>query len=304
MILNNNNNYHTPVMLDEVVWLMNIKPGGIYVDCTLGSGGHTLGFLEFLGSKIQIIGIDKDKEAISTAKQKLRCFGDAVTYVQGSFSKLQDIVENLNIMQVDGVLFDLGVSSYQLDKPERGFSYMEDGPLDMRMNQDTGKSAKDLINSLSANELAYIFKTYGEERWAVRISKFIEKWRKESPITSTTQLVNLIKAAIPSRARRTGPHPARRTFQALRIAVNKELNELELGLTQANEILSPGGRLVAISYHSLEDRIVKTMFRQKSKDKNYNSLRVLTKRPIVPCKEEIMFNPRSRSAKLRAAEKF
>jgi len=304
MTQNSKREYHTPVMLDEVVWLMNSKPGGVYIDCTLGSGGHALGLLEFAGAGARIIGIDRDQDAISTAKQELRHFSDNVTFVHGKFSDLQDIVMSLNVAQVDGILFDLGVSSYQLDEPERGFSYMEDGPLDMRMNRGNGQSARDLVNNLPAEELRDILKIYGEERWAVRIAEFIVRRRDKAPIVTTGELVDIVKAAIPARARRSGPHPARRTFQALRIAVNRELDELRLGLDQAIKILCPGGRLVVISYHSLEDRIVKTMFLRMSGSKNQDCLRILTKKPIVPCEEEVISNPRSRSAKLRAAEKF
>ena len=211
---------------------------------------------------------------------------------------------SLNVAQVDGILFDLGVSSYQLDEPERGFSYMEDGPLDMRMNRGNGQSARDLVNNLPAEELRDILKIYGEERWAVRIAEFIVRRRDKAPIVTTGELVDIVKAAIPARARRSGPHPARRTFQALRIAVNRELDELRLGLDQAIKILCPGGRLVVISYHSLEDRIVKTMFLRMSGSKNQDCLRILTKKPVIPCEEEVISNPRSRSAKLRAAEKF
>lgn len=304
MTQNSKREYHTPVMLDEVVWLMNSKPGGVYIDCTLGSGGHALGLLEFAGAGARIIGIDRDQDAISTAKQELRHFSDNVTFVHGKFSDLQDIVMSLNVAQVDGILFDLGVSSYQLDEPERGFSYMEDGPLDMRMNRGNGQSARDLVNNLPAEELRDILKIYGEERWAVRIAEFIVRRRDKAPLVTTGELVDIVKAAIPARARRSGPHPARRTFQALRIAVNRELDELRLGLDQAIKILCPGGRLVVISYHSLEDRIVKTMFLRMSGSKNQDCLRILTKKPVIPCEEEVISNPRSRSAKLRAAEKF
>lgn len=296
--------YHTPVMSDEVVWLIHPRPGGVYIDCTLGSGGHALGLLEFAGAGAQVIGIDRDQDAISAAKERLNIFRDTVTFVHGNFSDLQDIVKNLGILKADGILFDLGVSSHQLDEAERGFSYMEDGPLDMRMGQETGPSAKDLINTLSAEEIASILKTYGEERWADRIAEFIVKRRDKAPVTTTGELADIVKAAIPAKARRSGPHPARRTFQALRIAVNQELDNLHAGLDQAIRILRSGGRLVVISYHSLEDRIVKTTFLKMSSPKGQDSLRILTKKPIVPCMEEIIANPRSRSAKLRAAEKF
>ncbi len=304
MKANPQTDYHTAVMTDEVVWLMHPKPGGVYIDCTLGSGGHAHRLLEFVCDDAQVIGIDRDQDAISAAKQRLKCFRDTVTFVHGNFSDLQDIVENLRIPQVDGILFDLGVSSYQLDEAERGFSYMEDGPLDMRMNQGAGLSAEDLVNTLSVKEITDILRTYGEERWAARIANFIVERRDKAPITTTGELVEIIKAAIPARARRSGPHPARRTFQALRIAVNHELDNLHEGLEQAMKILSAGGRLIVISYHSLEDRIVKTTFLEMSDPRNHGSLRILTRKPIVPCREEVIANPRSRSAKLRAAEKF
>ncbi|NLS45571.1 MAG: 16S rRNA (cytosine(1402)-N(4))-methyltransferase RsmH [Firmicutes bacterium] len=291
-------------MLDEVVWLLNPRPGGIYIDCTLGSAGHSLSLLELKGTQIQIIGIDKDKDAILAAKEKLVPFTEVVTFIHGNFSKLKDIMGSIGIPHADGILFDLGVSGFQLDKTERGFSYMKDGPLDMRMGQEGDLCAKDLVNNLSGKEIAEILKTYGEERWAARIARFIVERRIKEPIVTTGQLVDVIKAAIPAGARRTGPHPARRTFQALRIAVNHELDNLRTGLNQAINLLRTGGRLVVISYHSLEDRIVKTTFLNESRLKKQGSLKILTKKPLIPCKEEIISNPRSRSAKLRAAEKF
>lgn len=304
MKTNESKQYHTPVMLDEVVWLLNPRPGGIYIDCTLGSAGHSLSLLELKGTQIQIIGIDKDKDAILAAKEKLVPFTEVVTFIHGNFSKLKDIMGSIGIPHADGILFDLGVSGFQLDKTERGFSYMKDGPLDMRMGQEGDLCAKDLVNNLSGKEIAEILKTYGEERWAARIARFIVERRIKEPIVTTGQLVDVIKAAIPAGARRTGPHPARRTFQALRIAVNHELDNLRTGLNQAINLLRTGGRLVVISYHSLEDRIVKTTFLNESRLKKQGSLKILTKKPLIPCKEEIISNPRSRSAKLRAAEKF
>ncbi len=300
---NNAEEYHTPVMMDEVIWLMRPKHGGVYMDCTLGSGGHSLGLLEFVGDGAQLIGIDRDEDAISAAKQRLKGFHDAVTFVRGNFCDLKDIADNLGLSQVDGVLLDLGVSSYQLDEAERGFSYMEDGPLDMRMGEDAGLSAGDLVNTLPAEEITSILRTYGEERWAARIAEFIVTQRDRMLITTTGELVDIIKAAIPAGARRSGPHPARRTFQALRIAVNRELDNLHAGLDQAVKLLDPGGRVIVISYHSLEDRIVKTTFLDMSR-MSQDGLRILTRKPLVPCEEEIIANPRSRSAKLRAAEKF
>ena len=304
MKVNLRDEYHVPVMPDEVVWLMRPKQGGVYVDCTLGSGGHAYRLLEFAGQGAELIGIDRDQDSILAATQRLERFCDAVSLVHGNFGDLSEIIENLGISHVDGILFDLGVSSHQLDEAERGFSYMEDGPLDMRMNGNEGQSAGDLINTLPVEEIAGILKVYGEERWAGRIAEFIVRRRDEMPISTTGELVEIIKAAIPARARRAGPHPARRTFQALRIAVNRELDNLEAGLEQAMKVLCRGGRLVVLSYHSLEDRIVKTAFQDASGARGQGKIRILTRKPLRPCKEEVTANPRSRSAKLRAAEKF
>ena len=294
--------YHTPVMMDEVIWLIRPKQGGVYIDCTLGSGGHALGLLKFAGAATQLIGIDRDENAILAAKERLKEFLDTVTFVRRNFSNLQDITKNLGILQVDGVLLDLGVSSYQLDEAERGFSYMEDGPLDMRMGEDADVSAEDLVNTLSARDITSILRTYGEERWAARIANFIVRRREKTPITTTGELVDIIKAAIPAGARRFGPHPASRTFQALRIAVNQELDNLRAGLNQAVKVLSPG-KTDSHFLSFLEDRIVKRTFLDMSRMKQ-NGLRVLTRKPLVTCEEEVIANPRSRSAKLRAAEKF
>lgn len=291
--------YHVPVMRDEVLWMLRPRPGGIYLDCTVGGGGHAAAVLEHAGPGASLVGIDRDPEAIEFAGRRLAPFAGAFRLVQGNFADLAGILGDLGIEQVDGVLFDLGVSGHQFDDAGRGFSYMSDGPLDMRMDMGAGPSARDLVNTLPGDELARILREYGEERWASRVASFIVERRKRGPITTTAELVDVVKQAIPAAARRSGPHPARRTFQALRIAVNDELGSLARGLDQAVEAVRPGGRVVAISFHSLEDRMVKRKFAE-----GRDRLRTITTRPLVPCDEEVRANPRSRSARLRAAERF
>ncbi|MGE5592505.1 MAG: 16S rRNA (cytosine(1402)-N(4))-methyltransferase RsmH [Betaproteobacteria bacterium] len=293
--------YHVPVMRDEVVWMLRPRPGGTYVDCTVGSGGHAEALLEHAGPRAFIVGIDRDPEAIEFAKGRLARFAGSFRLARGNFADLSRILGDLGIERVDGVLFDLGVSSHQFDDPRRGFSYMGEGPLDMRMDMgvEPGPSAADLVNSLSNEELARMLRDYGEERWASRIARLIVERRRRGPITTTSELVDLVKQAIPAPARRSGPHPAKRTFQALRIAVNDELGSLVRGLDQAVESVRPGGRIVAITFHSLEDRVVKRKFAEDRR-----RVRTVTARPLVPPDEEVLANPRSRSAKLRAAEKF
>lgn len=291
--------YHVPVMRDEVLWMLRPKPEGIYVDCTVGGGGHAEAVLEHAGPGAFLVGIDRDPEAIEFAGRRLARFAGAFRLVQGNFADLASILGDLGIKRVDGVLFDLGVSGHQFDDAGRGFSYMSDGPLDMRMDMGAGPSARDLVNTLPCEELARILREYGEERWASRIARFIVERRKHRPITTTAELVDVVKQAIPAAARRSGPHPARRTFQALRIAVNDELGSLARGLDQAVEAVRPGGRVVAISFHSLEDRTVKRKFAE-----GRDRVRTITTRPLVPCDEEVRANPRSRSARLRAAERF
>lgn len=306
---------HTPVMVKEVVELLAVKPDGIYVDCTIGGGGHAEAILKSLGPSGRLVGLDRDPEALAAAEKRLGN-DPRVTLVRADFRHLAATLAGLTIHEVDGILYDLGVSSYQLDTPARGFTYWEDVPLDMRMDPEAPVTAADLVNNLSVWELAKIIAEYGEERWASRIAEFIVKEREHRPITTTGQLVEVIKKAIPAGARRLGPHPARRTFQALRIAVNQELDALKESLGQALKLLRPGGRLVVLSYHSLEDRIVKEFIREAAAtcvcppdapvcrcDKK-PLLRLLTKKPRTPTGEELGRNPRSRSARLRAAEKL
>ncbi|HBI27500.1 MAG TPA: 16S rRNA (cytosine(1402)-N(4))-methyltransferase, partial [Peptococcaceae bacterium] len=276
---------------------------GIYVDCTLGSGGHAKEMLRLIGPTGRLIGFDKDEFALKRSKEVLAPYLEQVIFIYSDFRQMVEILHDLQIDKVDGIIFDLGVSSNQVLEPERGFSYNYDAFLDMRMDQSSATTAADLVNTLPEKELADIIFRYGEERWARRIASFIVDWRKKSSVTTTGQLVEIIKAAIPARARRTGPHPARRTFMALRIAVNDELTGAEAGLRAGISLLKQGGRIVAISFHSLEDRIVKNVFREYGHHSR-NEIRILTKKPIIPDDAEVKANSRSRSAKLRAAEKL
>jgi 16S rRNA (cytosine1402-N4)-methyltransferase len=294
--------------------MLKIIPGGVYVDCTVGGGGHFLKILEAVGDNGIVVGIDRDENAISAVKNKI---GERhnIILVHENFRNIKKIMRGLGFEKANGILYDLGVSSYQLDEKERGFTYKEDAPLDMRMDKNQKLRAEDLVNDLPERELAQIIKEYGEERWAARISNFIVKYRMKERIKTTGQLVEIIKKAIPAGARRTGPHPAKRTFQALRIAVNGELESLRQSLYDAVDILISGGRLCIISFHSLEDRIVKQTFNYFSSEcicppglpvcrcNKKKLLEVVTKKPITPEKNEIEDNPRSRSAKLRAAQK-
>lgn len=294
---------HIPVMLETALDLLALKEGGTYVDCTLGGGGHAGEILRRIGPGGRLIGFDKDGKALERIKDVLAPYLDRVTLVKRDFRHLALVLQKLEVVQVDGILFDLGVSSYQLLDPERGFSYNYDAPLDMRMDEGSQTTAKDLVNYLSEGELAAIIFRYGEEKWARRIARFIVEQRKKAPITTTQQLVEIIKDAIPAAARRKGPHPARRTFQALRIAVNDELAGIEEGVRAGIPFLRAGGRIVVITFHSLEDRIVKNIFREYA-GASPKVLQIITKKPLVPSPEECRQNPRARSAKLRAAEKL
>ena len=306
---------HEPVLFHETIQALKPKAGGIYVDCTLGAAGHSLGLL-CAEPTIRIIGIDQDLEALERAKYRLTSFSKQVVLVRDNFRNLQDILENLHIAHVDGILMDIGVSSPQLDDGERGFSYHQDARLDMRMNQENPLDAWNMVNTYSEQELTEIIADYGEERWAKRISQFIVAERVIAPIDTTGELVNVIKKAIPAKAREGGPHPARRTFQALRIAVNDELGALHSALEQAVEALAPGGRLAVITFHSLEDRIVKNYFQEcigrcicppnlpVCTCGNKAVVRQITRKPIVASQQELESNPRARSAKLRVVEKI
>lgn len=310
---------HRPVMPAEVLEGLNIRPGGVYVDCTLGGGGHSEAILIKLNDSApggRLVALDRDPEALAAAANRLAPYKSRVDLVRSDFAYLGDVLGRLGLDRVDGVLFDLGVSSYQLDNPSRGFSYQHDAPLDMRMDPGQEITAEDIVNNLPVDELTRIIRAYGEERWASRIAEFIAIERKQRPVKTTWQLVEIIKKAVPAGARRQGPHPARRTFQALRIAVNKELEILGGAVRQGVQALLPGGRICVITFHSLEDRIVKELFRQLATPCSCprefpvcvcggkKEIIAITKRPLVPSAAEARENPRSRSAKLRVAEKL
>ena len=300
----------------EVLEYLSPRPGGVYVDGTLGGAGHARLILEATSPDGMLIGFDRDPAALEVARERLASFGERFRPVPGNFSEMGRVLAELGVDGVDGFLLDVGVSSHQLDTAERGFSFLTDAPLDMRMNTLVPGTAADLVNDLDEHELARIIKEYGEERWARRIASFIVKARVDGPIERTLQLVDIIKGAIPRGAWEERIHPATRTFQALRIAVNDELGSLERGLESALGLLRPGGRGVVISFHSLEDRIVKTMFRRYAQGctcpkelprcvcGGVPRLRILTGRPVVAGDVEVAENPRARSAKLRAAEKL
>ncbi|CDZ24435.1 Ribosomal RNA small subunit methyltransferase H [[Clostridium] cellulosi] len=308
------NYHHLSVLLHESIEALNIKPDGIYVDGTAGGGGHSFEIASRLKTG-RLIAIDRDPDAIKAAGKRLEPFKDRVTLVNANFSQLSQILNDLGIPAVDGILLDLGVSSYQFDVPERGFSYNYDAPLDMRMSK-SGISARDIVNSASQDELARILREYGEEKFASRIASHIVFAREKKPIETTFELSEIVKSAIPAAARRSGPHPARRTFQALRIAVNGELDELGALLDDALSLLAKGGRLAVITFHSLEDRMVKQRFLSWAQGctcppdfpicvcGHKPQVVIPKKKGIEPSKEEIEINPRSRSARLRFCEKL
>lgn len=306
---------HVSVLLNECIENLNIKEDGIYVDCTMGGAGHSKEIAKRLSDKGRLICFDQDINAINVAKERLAEFGDRVTIVHSNFENIKEEILNLGIEGIDGVLADLGVSSHQLDEASRGFSYMNDAPLDMRMDNRCKYSAWDVVNEYSEDELHRIIKEYGEENWAKRIAKFIVEARAEKTIDTTYELVEVIKKAIPKKARIDGPHPAKRTFQAIRIEVNNELGVISKMIDDAVSIMNPGGRICIITFHSLEDRIVKKEYKYLSLDcvcppelpfcqcDKESEVKIITRKPILPTKEEIEVNPRSRSAKLRVAEK-
>lgn len=305
---------HVSVLLDECIDGLDIKPDGIYVDCTLGGAGHSSHIVRKLSEKGRLIGIDQDKDALKAAGERLQEFKN-VTLVHSNFYNIDSILENLNIEKVDGILMDLGVSSYQLDEGERGFSYMKDAPLDMRMNREDKLSAYEVVNDYSEDELTRIIRDYGEEKFARRIAKFIIERREERPIETTFELVELIKNAIPAKARREGPHPAKRTFQAIRIEVNSELSILNRTIEDGVKRLNKDGRMAIITFHSLEDRIVKIKFKELATEcicprefpicicNNKAKVKLVSRKPIDPTEKEVEENPRSRSAKLRVVKK-
>ncbi|MDP2654021.1 MAG: 16S rRNA (cytosine(1402)-N(4))-methyltransferase RsmH [Candidatus Omnitrophota bacterium] len=289
---------HIPVMYREVLEWLRPSAGAFIVDCTLGLAGHSRMIVEMIGPQGRVIGIDRDKHSLALAAERLQQFSGQCDLVHDDFRHLDKILSARGVSQVDGILLDLGISSFQMDNPQRGFSFRSDGPLDMRMDQESYISAYDLVNSLSEQEIAAILRNFGEERWHSRIARYLVSHR---PFQSTQELREAIVKAVPSSSLRQKIHPATRSFQAFRIAVNRELEALQITLERAADFLKPGGRICVISFHSLEDRIVKQQFRSWAQEGNF---RVLTKKPIQPMEDEIVENPRARSAKLRAAEKI
>ena len=306
---------HVSVLLNECIEALNIKEDGIYVDCTLGGAGHSSEILKKLSPIGVLIGIDQDINALNASKEKLKEY-DNVIYVHDNFINIENILNNLGISKVDGILMDLGVSSYQLDVAERGFSYMQDAPLDMRMNRDNDFSAYDVVNNYSAEEITNVIRNFGEEKFAKRIAQFIVDKRANKPVETTLELVDIIKAAIPAKFRRDGPHPAKRTFQAIRIEVNQELQILNKTIEDGVRALNKEGRMLVITFHSLEDRIVKVKFKDLQDPckcpKEFPIcacgkkpiVKIMSRKPIVPSTIEVEENPRSRSAKLRVCEKI
>jgi 16S rRNA (cytosine1402-N4)-methyltransferase len=306
---------HKPVLLEEVIEGLNIRPDGIYVDGTLGGAGHSKEIVKKLNGG-KLIGIDQDPEAIKAATERLQIYSDRTEIVKNNYENMPQILKERNIEKVDGILLDLGVSSYQLDTPDRGFSYMSDAPLDMRMDTERETTAFDIVNSYSEQELFRIIRDYGEDRFAKNIAKHIVAARAEKKIETTFELNAVIKASIPAKVRETGGHPSKRTFQAIRIELNRELEVLQNGLEAMIDLLKDNGRLCIITFHSLEDRIVKTAFNTAEKPcicppgfpvcvcGRKSKGRHITKKAITPTDEEILDNPRSKSSKLRIFEKI
>lgn len=307
---------HTSVLLYETVDSLNIRPDGIYVDGTLGGGGHASLVLNRLGEQGRLIGLDQDADAIAAAGERLKEYGDRVTVIRTNYENIKDALASQGISGADGIYLDLGVSSYQLDTADRGFTYREDdAPLDMRMDQRNTQTAKDIVNGYSEMELYRIIRDYGEDRFAKNIAKHIVKARQEKEIETAGELTEIIKASIPAKVRATGGHPSKRTFQAIRIELNRELQVLEQSIDTMIDLLNPGGRLSIITFHSLEDRIVKNKFRENENPcicppefpvcmcGRKSKGRVVTRKPVLPSEEELAANKRSKSAKLRVFEK-
>ena len=302
---------HVPVMLDECISALDIKPGGVYVDGTLGGAGHSFHIAK---RGVRLIGIDRDINAITAAKARLDGFD--VTFVRDNFNNIKNILDDINVPKIDGVLLDLGVSSHQLDTPERGFSYRYDAPLDMRMNTDDAVTASDIVNTYPKEELEKILFEYGEERYTKSIVRKIIETRSKKPVRTTFELCDIVRSSIPQKSVKGEKHPEKRTFQAIRIAVNNELLGLSKAIEDFTDVLNPGGRIAVITFHSLEDRIVKNTFSDLAKGcicpkefpvcvcNHKPSLKIITKKPILPSKDELLRNSRSKSAKLRVAEKL
>lgn len=306
---------HQSVLLEETIGGLRVDPDGIYVDGTLGGAGHASEVCKLLSAKGRFIGIDQDQDAIIAASERLQEYEDRTTIIRSNYCNMVSELHRLGIEQVDGILLDLGVSSYQLDNAQRGFTYREDVPLDMRMDQRQSKTARDIINGYSELELYRIIRDYGEDKFAKNIAKHIVLARTEKPIETTGELTEIIKRAIPMKIRATGGHPAKRTYQAIRIELNRELEVLKESLDEMIDMLSDGGRICIITFHSLEDRIVKNIFRKNENPCTCPSNfpvcvcgkepkgKVITRKPILPSEEELAVNPRSKSAKLRIFER-
>lgn len=306
---------HISVLLEETIDSLNIKPDGIYVDGTLGGGGHSFEICKRLGTNGRLIGIDQDNDAIKAASERLAEYKDKVTIVHSNYQNIDVVLSELNIDKVDGIILDLGVSSFQLDNVERGFTYREDTPLDMRMDQTTTLTARDIINEYSEFDIYRIIRDYGEDSFAKNIAKHIAIARENKPIETTGELNEIIKAAIPAKVRQKGGHPSKKTYQAIRIELNKELEVLENSLDKMIKLLNSGGRLSVITFHSLEDRIVKNIFRRNMNPcicppafpvcacNRKATGKIITRKPIIPEDEEIINNKRAKSSKLRVFEK-
>ncbi len=308
---------HKSVLLRETIEYLNVKPDGVYVDGTLSGGGQAYDVCRRLSGRGRLIGIDQDEDAIKAAARRLAEFEDKIQIIRSNYCKMQDVLAEIGVSGADGIVLDLGVSSYQLDDPARGFTYREDNaPLDMRMDKRQRLTAKELINTYSEQELYHIIRDYGEDKFAKNIAKHIVMAREEREIETTGELTEIIKAAIPAKVRMNGGHPAKRTFQAIRIALNRELEVLRESLEDMIRMLNPGGRICVITFHSLEDRIVKNIFKKSENPctcpRDFPVCvcgkqplgKVMTKRPVIPSEEEIEYNPRSKSAKLRVFERM
>ena len=294
---------HTPVMLEEVLEYLDPLPGELIVDATFGFGGHSRRIMERIGASGSLVAIDRDQESLALARESLGELSKRIRFAYGNFSDLDNILKGLNIESIDGILFDLGISSFQLSDAQRGFSFQADGPLDMRLDRNSYISASDLVNNLKEEELSRLLRDFGQERWHNRIARLVVQERLRHPINTTKQLSDIVISATPSKHRRFHYriHPATRTFQAVRIAVNRELESLEVAITKAIGLLNSGARICVISFHSLEDRIVKFTFKKFASE---GAIKILTPKPLTPKESETRDNPRSRSAKFRVAQKL
>lgn len=301
IMLTNQQKFHVPVMLEEVLRYLRPSPGAVIIDATLGTGGHSLAIAEGIMPSGRLVGLDRDEESISLARDRLAAFGQICTFVHGNFSNIDEVLRNLKIKKVDGILFDLGVSSFQLGNPERGFSFQSEGPLDMRLDRKSYISAYDLVNNLNEEEISNMLWTFGQERWHNRIARFLVQERQRHPISTTLELSDIVFRAVPYAYRHYRIHPATRTFQAVRIAVNRELEALDQAISKAIDFMSPDARICVISFHSLEDRIIKLNFRKAA---SAGLVEILTPKPLGTKEAEIRHNPASRSAKLRVARRI